>query len=84
MDTNNDLKLTEQNYYPEITKKLRVIIGNIPNNNLTFFDGWKTRYNGNYKRTCHYTIDRNGIIYSHFPTDTKKSWLNELFDSFLK
>lgn len=72
---NIDLKLKEQNYYSEKTKKSRIIIGNIPVNDLSFFDGWKLRYNGQYKRTCHYTIDRDGMIYSHFPTDYYSSFL---------
>ena len=72
---NNDLGLLEQNYYPINTEKSRIIIGNIPSNDLSFFEGWKLRYNGAYKRTCHYTIDRDGIIYSHFPIEFYSSFL---------
>lgn len=75
MDMNKDFVLMERNYYSEITKKSRIIIGNVPSNDLSFFEGWKLRYNGQYKRTCHFTIDRDGVIYSHFPTDYYSSFL---------
>lgn len=72
---NKRLVLSDRNYYQEITKKSRIIIGNIPTNDLSFFEGWKLRYNGQYKRTCHFTIDRDGKIYSHFPPDYYSSFL---------
>jgi N-acetyl-anhydromuramyl-L-alanine amidase AmpD len=75
MGMNKDLVLTDDNYYPEITQKSRIIIGNIPTNDLSFFNGWKLRYNGQYKRTCHFTIDGDGMIYSHFPTNYYSSFL---------
>lgn len=75
MVLNNKLPLTEENYYPEITKKTRIIIGNIHCNDLSFYDGWKLRYDGQYKRTCHFTIDKNGKVYNHFSTDYYSSFL---------
>ena len=75
MGSNNEFALTEKNYYPEVTKKLRIIIGNIPYNDLSFFTGWKLRYDGQYKNTCHYTIDNNGIVRNHFSTDYYSSFM---------
>lgn len=69
MKISNKLTLPESNYYPEITKKNRIIIGNINTNDMSFYNGWKLRHNGKYKHTCHFTIDQNGKIYNHFPVD---------------
>jgi N-acetyl-anhydromuramyl-L-alanine amidase AmpD len=75
MGMNDTLRLPESNYYTENTQKTRVIIGNIPCNDLSFFEGWKLRHNGDYKTTCHYTIDRDGVIYNHFPTEKYSSFV---------
>lgn len=72
---NKDLMLPETNFYSDITKKTRIVIGNIPCNDLSFFDGWKLRYNGNYKKTCHYTIDLDGVVYNHFPLANYSSFI---------
>ncbi len=72
---NKDLMLPSNNYYPETTTKNRIVIGNIPFGDLSFFDGWKLRYNGKYKKTCHYTIDQNGVVYNHFPIENYSSFV---------
>lgn len=76
MGTMTNMILPEENYYTEETKKTRIIIGNIPVHDMSFVNGWKIRYNGQYKRTCHYTIDRAGKIYSHIPIKNYSSFLD--------
>jgi N-acetyl-anhydromuramyl-L-alanine amidase AmpD len=69
MGTLTDLWLTESNYYPDVTQKNRIIIGNINADDISFFNGWKLRNNGKYKKVSHYTIDQTGKVYNHFPVE---------------
>lgn len=73
----SDLLLPEGNFYNEVTKKTRIIIGNIHTHDLSFFEGWKLRYGGQYKRTCHFSVDRMGVCYNHFNPDYYSSFLGK-------
>lgn len=63
------MMLPESNYYLDKAKKSRIIIGNVYSNDMSFIDGWKLRCNGDYKKTCHFTIDKTGKIYHHVPVE---------------
>lgn len=58
-------KLEDKNYNNIITNKERIVIGNSFSVNMNHYTGWLYRYNGKYKKTAHYTISKEGVIYQH-------------------
>lgn len=59
-------KLPDNNFIRKETTKKYIIIGNTFNDNMRHINGWLNRYNGRYKKTSAYTINREGFIYEHF------------------
>lgn len=66
-------KLPLKNYIPHKCEKTQIVFGNTFNLNMKHVEGWLNRYNGNYKKTAHFTIDIDGNIFNHFdPNFTSK------------
>jgi N-acetyl-anhydromuramyl-L-alanine amidase AmpD len=61
--------LKENNYNPTKTKKNKIIIGHTSSNMMYHIKGWHKRLNGNYKKTSHFTVSKEGNIYKHFGLD---------------
>lgn len=59
-------KLNVNNYVPIESEKKQIVLGNTFNTNMQHAIGWGTRYNGKYKKTAAFTIDKRGLIYQHF------------------
>jgi len=59
-------KLSPNNFIKKLSLKKQIVIGNTFNNGMKHTIGWNTRYNGNYKKTAHFTISLDGTIYKHF------------------
>lgn len=66
MTKNQKYVLTPNNFYEVETEKTQIVIGSTFSSKMNHFKGWKTRLNGKYKKTTHYTIDINGRVYEHF------------------
>lgn len=58
--------LKESNYYKSNNKKSQIVIGHTLSKDMSFFNGWTKRLNGNYKKTTPFTIDLSGKIYNHY------------------
>ncbi len=58
--------LSEDNYYKTKNKKTQIVIGHTFSNDMSFFNGWKNRLNGKFKKTSPFTIDTNGNVYNHY------------------
>lgn len=58
--------LSTDNFIPVETKKTRIILGHTFNHDMLHVIGWKHRYNGKYKKTAAFTINKDGLIYKHF------------------
>lgn len=58
--------LNEDNYNKTKYTKNQIVIGHTGRKDMRHFDGWLTRRNGKYKKTSHFTIDKDGSIYQHF------------------
>ena len=58
--------LSDANYFNKKCKKRKIILTNCLTSDMRFFEGWKLRRNGNYKKVTHYTIDKDGTIHEHF------------------
>jgi hypothetical protein len=58
--------LSDFNYVPVEYVKSQIILGSTHNNDMKHIIGWSHRYNGKYKKTAPFTIDKNGLIYQHF------------------
>ena len=58
--------LSDANYFNKKCKKRKIILTNSLTSDMRFFEGWKLRRNGNYKKVTHYTIDKDGTIHEHF------------------
>jgi len=63
---NKTYQLPIQNYILTETGKSQIVIGNTFNSDMRHYKGWLHRNNGQYKKTAHYTISFDGIIYEHF------------------
>lgn len=71
--------LDEKNYFPVKTIKKQIIIGNTFNTDMRHVLGWKTRFNGNYKKTAHFTVSESGMIYCHFDPEFQSSFFNDRY-----
>lgn len=58
--------LGENNYYDKKYTKNQIVIGHTGRKDMRHYDGWLNRKNGKYKKTSHFTIDKDGTIYQHF------------------
>lgn len=58
--------LSETNYIQQEFLKSQIVIGNTFSNDMKHYIGWKTRLNGNTKKTAAFSIDISGRIYQHF------------------
>ena len=68
--------LSEDNYTNKKCKKSKIILTNSLTSDMCFFEGWKLRRNGKYKKTTPYTIDKNGVIYQHFNPEFYSDYMN--------
>lgn len=59
-------KLDVNKYVPLESEKKQIVLGNTFNDGMRHVFGWETRYNGKYKKTASFTIDKKGKIYQHF------------------
>jgi len=75
-------KLPNTNYNLNITDKKRIVMCNSFSVNMNHYVGWLTRNNGRYKKTAHYTISLDGLIYEHINFKFTTELLGEtLFDN---
>lgn len=73
---NEKYLLDSTQYYQKETKKRRIVIGHSLSDDMSFFDGWLKKYNGKFKRTAMFTIDKDGKIYQHFDPTYYSKFLN--------
>jgi len=66
MIDNETYRLTTNNYYEKEYKKTQIVIGHNGRRDMRHYEGWIHRRNGQYKRTAHFTIDKDGTVYQHF------------------
>jgi N-acetyl-anhydromuramyl-L-alanine amidase AmpD len=59
-------KLGEKNYYKKEYIKTQIVIGHTGRKNMYHYSGWINRYNGEYKKTAAFTIDKEGKIFQHY------------------
>jgi len=71
-------KLPSKNYFPVENVKKQIVLANTNNHDMRHVIGWVNRYNGKYKKTASFTIDRNGIIHKHFEPKYQSSFFNNL------
>jgi len=64
-----EYEISDKNYFKTKTKKNRIIIGGTQTVDMSFINGWRHRWGGNYKKTQHFTITPTGKIYQHFPIE---------------
>jgi N-acetyl-anhydromuramyl-L-alanine amidase AmpD len=79
MIDNKTYELQANNYIKNSKKKEVIVLGNTFNTDMKHFIGWETRYGGNYTKTAHYTVTREGKIYEHFKPEYSSTYLNDLF-----
>ncbi len=72
--------LTEDNYNKIENKKTQIVIGHTFSKDMSFFNGWKNRMNGKFKKTSPFTIDITGIIYNHYSPKYYSDFIG--FDSY--
>lgn len=66
---NKTYKLTPNNYIERHHSKQQIVLGNSFSEHMNHVNGWKTRNGGKYKRTSTYTIDINGNVFQHYPSE---------------
>lgn len=59
-------QLNDSNYHKNIFKKTQIVIGHNGRKDMRHYQGWLTREMGEYKKTAHFSIDKDGKIYQHF------------------
>jgi len=72
---NKKYVLQDSNYYPEISEKKQIVIGNTFSSDMKHFIGWSNRLCGRHKRGSHFTVDKSGKIYQHFDTNYHSDFL---------
>jgi|LakMenE18May11ns_1017448.scaffolds.fasta_scaffold9959618_26 hypothetical protein len=70
--------LDEKNYVPIECIKKQIVIGNTNSKDMTHVIGWKTRLNGNNKKTAAFTIDKDGVIHKHFEPTFQSKYFSKL------
>jgi hypothetical protein len=69
-------KLDENQYLvPEAIKK-QIVIGHTGTMDMKHVTKWKTRLNGNYKKTAAFTISKSGQVFNHFDPIFSSTILN--------
>lgn len=71
-------KLPESNYVPIECVKKQIVFGNTLNKDMKHVAGWLHRYNGIYKKTAAYTIDKDGQVFKHFDPKYYTRFFNNL------
>lgn len=71
--------LKESNFFPVRTIKKQIILGNTYNSNMKHVMGWENRFNGNNKKTAHFTISESGEIFNHFDPEYQSSFFNDRY-----
>lgn len=71
-------KLSSKNYFPVESIKKQIILGNTFNHDMRHVIGWLNRYNGKYKKTASFTIDKKGVIHKHFDPKYQSSFFGDL------
>lgn len=66
MEFNETYQLTDNNYYSKKFKKTQIVIGNTYRSGMLHYGSWVNRWNGSYKKTSTFTIDKDGVIFNHF------------------
>lgn len=62
----NSYKLPNSNFYQvEYTKK-QIVVGHTGRNDMSHYSTWINRYNGKYKKSVAFTIDKEGGVYQHY------------------
>ena len=61
-----DFNIGEDNFYKEVYKKERIVLGNSFSSDMSYTKGWSLRNGGDYKKTAAFTIDKDGTIYQHY------------------
>tara|TARA_R110002110_G_scaffold215791_2_gene429720 strand:+ start:2215 stop:2808 length:594 start_codon:yes stop_codon:yes gene_type:complete len=59
-------KLKNTNYYSQVYKKTQIVIGHNSRKDMRHYQGWLRLNFGEYKKTSHYSIDKDGCVYEHF------------------
>jgi len=59
-------KLSSNNYISIATEKNQIVLGHTFNHDMRHVAGWQHRYNGKYRKTAAFTVDKEGIIHNHF------------------
>ena len=59
-------KLTEDNYFNNITHKTQILFVNSGFESMRHYLGWQSRRSGTYRKTTPYSIDEKGNIYEHY------------------
>lgn len=70
-------KLDEKNYFSEGTTKDKIILGITNSLNMSHYNGWTKRFNGNYKNTAMFTIKLDGKIYQHFSPNYFSNYMGD-------
>jgi len=73
---NSSYPLNKENYYDKVSSKKQIVIGHSFTDDMTHYIGWKTRYNGKYKKNSSFTIDVDGKIYQHYNPKYYSDFLN--------
>ena len=77
MVINNEYHLSENNFIKLNTSKTNIVLGNTYSEGLDYYNGWVKRYGGNYKKTSHYSISKDGVIYNHFDSDYYSKYMDD-------
>ena len=67
-------QLPISNYLPIELPKSQIILGNTFNHDMRHYNGWLTRYGGDYKKTAAFTVNSVGVIYQHFDPKFKSNY----------
>lgn len=59
-------QLNDSNYHKNIFKKTQIVVGHNGRKDMRHYQGWLKRDMGEYKKTSHFSIDKDGKIYQHF------------------
>ncbi len=63
---NKKYPLDDKNYFKSKSEKKQIVIGHSLSGDMSFFNGWKNRLGGSFKKTAPFTIDFDGKVYQHF------------------
>jgi hypothetical protein len=71
-------KLDNNNYSQVFYPKNKIILTASYNDEMKHFIGWTKRFNGNNKKTTHFTIATDGRVYQHFNENYKSNFMGDL------